>query len=301
MATGKPPTQYPFSPKSLTVGGGHHLSCLVEGNGKAIVFVHGNPSWSYLYRNVISGLKGSCRCIAPDHLGCGLSDKPQDYSYCLRNHIDNLEEVLNKLGVEKCILVMHDWGGAIAMGWATRHPDKVEGMVVMNTAAFRSSRIPFRIAVCRWPVLGPFLVRGLNGFARASVHMAVAETMSPEIAAGFLYPYDSWKNRIAVLRFVQDIPLREGHPSWNELVDIENKLEQLAQKPMLVCWGGKDFCFNDHFFNEWQQRFPSAEAHYFAGAGHYLLEDAFASIFPLISNFVHSCSSGDGKSNETRP
>lgn len=293
MAAGKLPVQYPFSPQRIAVGGGHHLSCLVEGDGRAVVFVHGNPSWSYLYRNIILGLKGSYRCIAPDHLGCGLSDKPQDYPYRLRNHVANLEAVLEQLGVEKCILVMHDWGGAIGMGWATRNPDKVDGMVVMNTAAFRSRLIPFRIALCRWPVLGPFLVRGLNGFARAAVHMAVAGKMSPDVAAGFLHPYDSWHNRVAILRFVQDIPLREDHPSWNDLVDIEHKLKLLAHKPMMLCWGGKDFCFNDHFFNEWQQRFPRAEAHYFSSAGHYLLEDAFDSIYPLISNFVESCYSND--------
>lgn len=289
MEAGKQPVQYPFSPESITVGEGHRLSCLIEGEGRTVVFLHGNPSWSYLYRKVIAGLKESCRCIAPDHIGCGFSDKPQDYPYRLHNHVGNLEGLLEQLDVQKCILVMHDWGGAIGMGWATRHPDKVEGMIVMNTAAFRSRLIPFRIALCRWPVLGPFLVRGLNGFARAAIHMAVAGKMAPEVAAGFLLPYDSWANRIGVLRFVQDIPLREDHSSWNELVDIENKLKLLDQKPMLLCWGGRDFCFNEQFYKEWRQRFPRAEAHYFPDAGHYLLEDAFEEVFPLIRNFVHSC------------
>jgi len=282
------PAQYPFSPRTATVAGHYNLSFVDEGKGPAVVFLHGNPSWSYLYRKMIAGLSSNYRCIAPDHLGCGYSDKPQHYSYLLRNHIDNLESLLDQLGVEKCTLVMHDWGGAIGMGWAVRHPHKVERMVVMNTAAFRSTRLPLRIAVCRWPLIGPLLVRGLNVFARAAVHMAVARTMDSDVAAGFLMPYNSWANRIAILRFVQDIPLHRNHPSWNDLLAIEQGLGQLDKKPMLVCWGGRDFCFTKHFFKEWQRRFPGADCHYFAKAGHYLLEDAFEEIFPLVQQFIYS-------------
>jgi haloalkane dehalogenase len=285
--------QYPFTPKRVTVEGGYRISCVDEGQGRAIVFVHGNPTWSYLYRNLITSLNGSHRCIAPDHLGCGLSDKPQEYPYRLINHIDNLEQVLDQLEVESCILVMHDWGGAIGMGWAGRHPDRVDGLVVMNTAAFRSKLIPWRIAVCGWPLVGPLLVRGMNAFAGAAIHMAVARKMDSEVAAGFLYPYDSWANRVAVLRFVQDIPLRENHPSWPELVRVEKGLERLQGKPMLLCWGGRDFCFHDAFYTEWQRRFPWAECHYYPDAGHYLMEDAFDAVRENIERFLPIC--GDGR------
>ncbi len=280
------PAGYPFAPRSITVTGGHRLSFLDEGRGKVIVFVHGNPSWSYLYRNMVVDLRGNFRCIALDHIGCGLSDKPQEYSYRLADHRDNLAALLDALQVEKCTLVMHDWGGAIGMGWAVNHPDRVEKLVVMNTAAFRSRRIPLRISVCRWPLIGPLLVRGLNVFAGAAVHMAVAGKMDREVAAGFLMPYDSWANRIGILRFVQDIPLGEQHPSWKELLRIENRLAVLSDTPMLICWGGRDFCFTEHFYTQWQQRFPGAECHYFADAGHYLLEDAYGQVFPLVEQFV---------------
>lgn len=278
--------QYPFTPKQIILDSGHRISCVDDGRGPAVVFLHGNPSWSYLYRNLITSLSSRYRCLAPDHLGCGLSDKPQEYPYRLADHIANLEQVLDRLGVERCILVMHDWGGAIGMGWARRHVERVAGLVVMNTAAFRSKRIPLRIAVCRWPLLGPLLVRGLNGFAGAAVHMAVSRRLDPRIAEGFLYPYDSWANRVAIFRFVQDIPLRKDHPSWPELVRIENGLADLREKPMLLCWGGRDFCFNDAFYREWRQRFPSAESHYFAGAGHYLLEDALEPVGEKIKAFL---------------
>lgn len=281
--------QYPFKPKRITVDGGYSISCVDEGKGPPLVFVHGNPSWSYLYRNLISSFSHSYRCIAPDHIGCGLSDKPQDYPYRLANHIDNLEQVLDELEIQSCILIMHDWGGAIGMGFAGRHPERVDGLVVMNTAAFRSSLIPLRISVCRWPIIGPFLVRGLNGFAGAAVHMAVSKKMKPEVAQGFLYPYDSWANRVAVQRFVEDIPLQEKHPSWSTLVQVEKGLDKLKDKSMLICWGGSDFCFHDAFYQEWLNRFPQSEQHYFPEAGHYLLEDALEPVRDKIQAFLPSC------------
>lgn len=282
------PVQYPFSPRNVKVAGQYCLSCIDEGQGRTVVLLHGNPSWSYLYRNMVADLRKNCRCIAPDHIGCGFSDKPQNYPYRLANHIDNLDNLLDELQVEKCVLVMHDWGGSIGMGWAVRHPERVEKLVVMNTAAFRSTRIPLRIAVCRWPLIGPLLVRGFNVFAGAAIHMAVAGKMDREVAAGFLLPYNSWANRIAILRFVQDIPLHKNHPSWQDLLTIEKGLKSLSKKPMLVCWGGRDFCFTEHFYNEWRQRFPEAKCHYFPNAGHYLLEDAYEDVFPLVRHFIFS-------------
>ncbi|WP_310600212.1 alpha/beta fold hydrolase [Desulfobulbus sp.] len=277
--------EYAFTPRFIAIDG-HRMAYLDEGDGLPVVMVHGNPSWSYLYRNLVLGLRERHRCIVPDHMGCGFSDKPQTYSYRLSTHIDNLERLLDHLGIARCVLAVHDWGGAIGMGWAGRHPERVAGMVVFNTAAFRSRRLPLRIAVCRWPLLGPFLVRGLNGFARAATVMAVNQSMRPEIARAFLAPYDSWRHRIALLRFVQDIPMRPDHPSWTALAEVEAGLERLRDLPMLLCWGGRDFCFNDQFYGEWRQRFPHAQTHYFPDAGHYVLEDALSGIKPLLASFL---------------
>ncbi|MGW8161985.1 MAG: alpha/beta fold hydrolase, partial [Desulfobulbales bacterium] len=177
-------------------------------------------------------------------------------------------------------------------GWAGRNPDKIAGLIVMNTAAFRSAQIPLRIAICRWPVIGSILVRGLNLFARGATFMAVRKKMPPAIAAGFLYPYDSWANRVAVHRFIEDIPLREGHPSLPALLQVEKGLKSLTAKPMLICWGGRDFCFNAEFYSEWRLRFPAAECHYFANAGHYLLEDDFDAIDDEVKRFLRSIGSG---------
>ncbi|MDD2465326.1 MAG: alpha/beta fold hydrolase [Desulfobulbus sp.] len=290
-----PLAQYPFEPKFFEMNG-HRLAYLDEGQGLPVVMVHGNPSWSYLYRNLVTHLQDRYRCIVPDHLGCGFSDKPQDYPYQLRNHLDNLQDLLDHLGIERCVLVVHDWGGAIGMGWAGTHAQRVAGVVVLNTAAFRSKLMPFRIALCRWPILGEFLVRGLNGFAGAAIFMAVVKRMRPEVARAFLAPYDNWQHRVAVHRFVQDIPMNPSHPSWTTLVAVEEGLTNLGEIPMLLCWGGADFCFNDWFYYEWQRRFPQAETHYFRKAGHYVLEDAFDAIAPLVDQFLEQ-SFGSGEAH----
>jgi haloalkane dehalogenase len=277
---------YPFSPCLHQLPDGNTLSYLDVGQGPVVVMLHGNPSWSFFYRNLAALLQQRYRVIVPDHLGCGLSDKPQDYDYCLENHIANLEHLLGALQLKKLNLVVHDWGGAIGMGYAVRHGEQINSFVIFNTAAFRFGRIPWRIRICRTPLLGTLLIRGLNAFAGAAIHMAVVKRMHDEIASGYLLPYNSWANRIATLRFVQDIPLSEKDPSWGALTEIEQGLALFKRTPMLICWGGRDFCFNDQFYAEWRARFPGAQCHYFADAGHYLLEDAFERIGPLVDKFL---------------
>ncbi len=278
--------QYPFQSNFVTVKG-HKLHYIDEGQGPVVIMVHGNPTWSYYYRNLISLLSAGHRVIALDHLGCGLSDKPQDYSYILKNHIANLEFLVEKLGVDRFSMVVHDWGGAIGFGMAGRKPERLEKIVVLNTAAFRSKRIPLRIQICRWPLIGPLLVRGLNGFAGSAIHMAVSRPMAKEVAGSYLAPYDSWRNRVAINGFVRDIPLDSSHPSYNTLKEVEENLAGLKkqQVELLICWGGKDFCFNDYFYKEWLERFPEAEHHYYPDGGHYILEDEFGAISKLVSRF----------------
>ena len=226
--------------------------------------------------------------IVPDHVGCGMSDKPQEYPYTLGTHIDNLESLLDHLGLKEVDLVVHDWGGGIGMGWATRHPERVRRIVVLNSAAWLAGRAPRRIAVCRSSLMGGFLVRRCNGFVRAALHLAVAkpERMTPAVRAGYLAPYNNYANRVAVHRFVQDIPVSPAVPSYSVLQEMNERLPLLADKPMLICWGDKDFCFTPHFLDGWCKRFPNATVHRFPEAGHYLLEDAGEDICPLVHGFL---------------
>lgn len=251
--------------------------------------VHGNPTWSYYYRHLIAHFRLSHRVIALDHMGCGLSDKPSDYSYCLAQHIENLESLLAHLGIGRFSLIVHDWGGAIGFGCAVQHLDQIDKIALMNTAAFRSTRLPWRIRLCRLPVIGEIIVRLFNGFAGPARYMAVVNKLTAETAGNYLAPYDSWNHRIAIARFVQDIPMDSSHSSYALLVEIENRLPLLRDQktPLLLLWGGKDFCFNDHFYNEWQRRFPEAESHYFSDGGHYVLEDKIVDILPLLTQFFN--------------
>ncbi|GHC03409.1 alpha/beta fold hydrolase [Cerasicoccus arenae] len=277
---------YPFKSHWLDIPAGR-LHYVDEGQGKAVIMLHGNPTWSFFYRDLIKDLRGTHRCIAPDHIGCGLSDKPQDWTYRLQDHIDNVVALVNSLGLESFSLVVHDWGGAIGMGLAEALPSKVKRFVILNTAAFRSQRIPLRIAACKVPVFGEWIVRGLNAFAGPAAKMSVSTPLPPPVKAGFLFPYDSWANRIATHRFVADIPLKPEHPSYAALLRVEEGLAQFQERPMLIVWGQRDFCFNDHFLAEWRKRFPQAATKLFPNAGHYVLEDAGTEARTAITQFLN--------------
>jgi haloalkane dehalogenase len=282
---------YPFSGHFLDLGGlrYHYLD---EGRGEPLVMLHGNPTWSFYYRNLVLGLRDNYRTIVPDHIGCGLSDKPDDsrYEYSLRQRIADLETLLDHLELrDNLTLVLHDWGGMIGMAYAHRHPERIKRLVILNTAAFPpppGKRLPWSLRPCRNAILGPLLVRGLNAFSRGAVRYCVTKPLPPEVRDGYLAPYDSWKNRIAVLRFVQDIPLAPGDRGFDLVNEVALGLHRFAALPILICWGEHDFVFDRHFLDEWRRRFPAAEVHSFPDAGHYVLEDAGGEILPLIRDFL---------------
>lgn len=279
--------EYPFESHVLDLDG-HRYHYLDEGEGETLLCVHGNPTWSFAWRNLIRGLSQSYRVLAVDHIGCGFSDKPQHYPYTLRQHIDNLSRFVTTLDLQRVTLLAHDWGGAIGMGTAGRLPHRFNRFVLFNTAAFRSRQIPLRIAVCRIPGLGALAIRGLNAFARAALTMAVAhpERMTPPVRAGYLAPYGNWHDRIATLRFVQDIPLDPSHPSYVTLVEVEESLAQFRNHPLLCVWGERDWCFTTAFLDEFLRRFPRAETLRFPDAGHYVFEDAHERILPRLRQFL---------------
>jgi cis-3-alkyl-4-acyloxetan-2-one decarboxylase len=265
---------YPFEPKRLETEAGA-LSYLDEGAGdEAVLMVHGNPTWSFFYRNVVKALRGGFRCVVPDHLGCGLSDKPQDWDYTLPNHIANLRALIAKLQLRRIHLVVHDWGGPIGLGATLVEPEKLGRVVVLNTAAFADTVIPWRIRLCRAPLVGEGIVRGFNGFAGPATWMAVSKPLPADVKRGFLYPYGNWHDRIATHRFVVDIPSNRGTASDRALAEIESRLPLLRGRSVRILWGGDDFCFNRHYFDRWREILPNAHATYLNGVGHYLLEDA---------------------------
>jgi len=284
---------YPFQGKYWEPHKGIRQHYLDEGQGDPMVMVHGNPTWSFYYRNLVSQFSDRYRVIVPDHVGCGFSDKPGDdrYEYSLRQRVEDLENLLNHLSIkERVTLFVHDWGGMIGMAWAVRNPEKVKRLVILNTGAFplpASKPLPMSLKLCRNTGLGPFMVKRLNAFSRAAVKWcATRRPLSPEVAEGYLAPYDTPDNRIAVLRFVQDIPLKPGDRGYDIVVKTRDGLEAFRKIPVIICWGAKDFVFDDHFLEEWKRQLPDAELHYFEDAGHYVLEDAGEEIGELVESFL---------------
>ncbi len=264
-----------------------------EGSGDPVVMVHGNPSWSFMYRHLITGLRADHRVIAPDHIGCGFSEKPDDsrYSYTLSRRVDDFEKLLDRVGVTQDItLVAHDWGGVIAMTYATRHPERVRRIVLFNTAAFLLpswKSLHWTLRLCRDSRLFAFLIRRFNLFSWGASWLGCRKRpMSRPVRRAYTAPYDSWGNRIATLRFVQDIPLTAEDPAYTVILQTQESLQRLQEVPMMICWGEKDFVFDGDFLNEWQRRFPNAEIHRFNAAGHYVLEDESEAILPLVRDFI---------------
>lgn len=254
-----------------------------------LFMVHGNPTWSFFFRSLIDAFRDRYRVIAVDQIGCGLSEKPaaSAYSYRLEQRVTDLCHLVRKLNLKNVTLIAHDWGGAVGMGVAERLNDRFSRLVLMNTAAFRSQRCPFRILMGRIPFVSPFLIQGLNAFCRCAVRWASErpDGLPKEVAAGLVAPYNSWKNRIAVSKFVRDVPLSEKHPSYKTLVEIETNLSLFREKPVLLAWGMKDWCFSPEFMKRFLNDFPEAEVCKIEEAGHYLLEDAPEKVVAAIEKF----------------
>ncbi|MDP1561550.1 MAG: alpha/beta fold hydrolase [Pirellulaceae bacterium] len=273
---------------ATTVGSGPQGTCL---------FVHGNPTWSFYWRNLILGLQDQYRCVAVDHLGCGLSDKPQTYPYNLRQHTANLVALIDHLDLRNVALVAHDWGGAIGLGAVVARRERFSSLVLLNTGAFPPPYVPFRIQACRIPVLGTVAIRGFNAFAGAALTMATERPkgLEPLVKAGLIAPYRDWATRVAVDAFVKDIPWRSSHPTFAVLESLEKSLATLATLPIQLIWGMKDWCFTPQCLERFRQHFPQARVLELAQAGHYVVEDQPAEVLQEIRQFLMTRGGSDAQ------
>ncbi len=283
---------YPFRSHYLKIGGldYHYLD---EGRGEPLVMVHGNPTWSFYFRALVTEFRQEHRVIVPDHIGCGLSAKPDEtgYSFTLQRRVADLTALLNHLSLPRPVtLVLHDWGGMIGLAWAMDNPDRVARIVLLNTAGFfppRGRAIPLRLRLIRQGGrLAESMVLGLNLFARAAIHMAPRRRLPADVRAGLLAPYNSRRNRLATLKFVQDIPLSEKHPSGRIVARVDKRLETICSRPTLILWGARDFVFTRDYFDEWRRRLPAVPAYWFGEAGHYILEDIPDKIISYLRQFL---------------
>lgn len=284
---------YPFRSNRMDIGG-FRCHYLDEGAGDPVVMLHGNPTWSFYFRRLITTLSPNCRTIVPDHIGCGLSDKPpaDRYPYRLARRVADLEVLLERLEIRGNVsLIVHDWGGMIGLAWALRNRKRVKRLVITNTSGFLppgGKALPLRLKLIRnLSALGaPAVIYG-NLFARAALLMASRKRLAPDVRRGLIAPYDSPAHRVATLKFVLDIPLSPRDPSYALVQTVDRQLNTLAPIPMLILWGLHDFVFDADYLAEWRQRFPQAEVHPFPNAGHYLLEDEPEACGALIKAFFN--------------
>jgi len=284
---------FPFTSHKATVGG-HEMAYVDEGSGPPVLLVHGNPTWSFYYRSLLTALPPlGLRAIAPDHIGMGRSDKPAaaDYPHTLQRRVDDLAAFIDGLGLtEPLSLVVHDWGGAIALAWAVDNVDRLDKLVVLNTGAFPlppGKSMPWSLRAARLPLVGDLAVRRLNAFSRGALVMGSGRRWLPaEARAGLLAPYDSPAHRVSVSQFVRDIPLSPRDPAYAVLARTEQRLHLLRAVPTTVCWGMKDPVFDETVLDHLLTLLPEAQVHRYADAGHYVLEDAADRIVPLVTRFL---------------
>ncbi len=284
---------WPYPGRSIDVGG-HTMAYVDEGTGPPVLLVHGNPTWSFYYRSLLAALPPlGLRAIAPDHIGMGRSDKPSAdaYPHTLSRRVQDLGEFIDGLGLTGPIsLVVHDWGGAIALAWAVDNADRVDKLVLLNTGAFPlppDKVLPWTLRAARLPVIGDVAVRRLNAFSLGALVLGSGRRWLPaEARDGLLAPYDSPAHRVAVSQFVRDIPLGPSDRAYAVLARTEQRLHLLQDIPTLICWGMRDPVFDGVVLDHLVSLLPKADVHRFADAGHYVLEDAADRIVPLVTRLL---------------
>ena len=285
---------YPFQPKDFVHPDGLRQSYLDEGprDGEVVLMLHGNPSWSFYWRHLVLGLRDRYRCLVPDHMGMGLSDRPDDahYDYTLQSRIDDLERLLRHAGITGPVtLAVHDWGGMIGFGWALQHSARVRRLVILNTAAFplpKEKRMPLRLRMGRDSKVGGWMIRRFNLFARGAAMIGTRRKLPADVRAAYAGVYQGWDQAISTLRFMQDIPLAPGDRAWPLVEASAKALHGYADRPAFIGWGLKDFVFDKHFLHGFQRALPKAHVHAFKDAGHYILEDKHEVLVPAIRTFL---------------
>src|SRR5215831_13764433 len=260
-----------------------------QGQGEPIVMLHGNPTWSYLYREFIPPIAARHRAIAVDHLGFGRSEKPAK-TLRLEDHIRNFSELALNLDLTDVTLVMQDWGGPIGLGFATRHPERIKRLVIMNTWAFRiaaGTQLHPLLEQFRTPGIGEAMVQGVNlfieGFLPAGIHRP--ERREPVMMAAYRAPFPDFNSRAPILAFPRDIPVGDDHPSAAVMGAIQDNLHKL-QVPALIVWGIHDIAIPHQLIEaRWLRYFPGAEVHLLDTASHFLQEDEPEQIISLILDF----------------
>lgn len=283
---------FPFSPHYHHFKG-FEMHYVDEGNGEPIVLLHGDPTWGYLYRKFIPPLTQQNRCIVPDHMGMGKSGASQAlYPYRLQHHIANLESLLLHLDLHDMTLVVHDWGGPVGMGFATRHPERIKRLVLTNTWAFApwpGGSFPRLLELIR-SERGEKFVLGKNGYLEPALMGTTyhSENLTEVVMDAYRAPFPTPESRRALLCWSRDIPVNETDPSYAEMKRIESGLSHFAHTPMLLLWGMRDPVLGVEVLRTWQRLYPHAITHELAEASHFVQEDAPEQMVNYIKEFLEA-------------
>jgi acyl-CoA synthetase (AMP-forming)/AMP-acid ligase II/pimeloyl-ACP methyl ester carboxylesterase len=284
----------PFQSRYVSVAG-HKMHYVDEGSGPVVLCLHGNPTWCYLYRNLIRELRDSFRVIAPDFLGCGLSDRTPGKRWKAIDRINQLEEFAKALNLDRFSIVMHDWGGPLGTGFILRCLDKVDRIVYLNTTLTETEALPGFIKLAATPVVGKLFTRHTDTFVRLTTSMGAFTKLTPEVKDGYAAPYTTRQRRDAIWDFVDDIPFDASHPTYQQMVEIAAGLPLVAQKQVKIVWGLQDPCFHREMLSKVAAHFPKAELLEIPEASHLVLDDAPKIAIPAIKEFL-SRSNEAGKS-----
>jgi haloalkane dehalogenase len=265
------PVEYPFTDHWLSNADGH-VHYVDEGSGSTVLLLHGNPTWSYIYRDVIKQLRAECRLVALDLPGFGMSTAPAGYRFTPQEHADVVSKFAVRLGLEDLVLVVQDWGGPIGMSYAVGHKENVRGLVIMNTWAWPASvsQTLFSVAMGGWP-LGYWLQTRRNYFAKAMLPDGIyhKERVTPTLRKAYVDPFPTPVSRKPTWVFPRQI--RKARP-W--LAGIESRLPLLSDVPAEVVWGLKDVPgFPASMIERWQRYLKNCRSETLDDAGHSVQED----------------------------
>lgn len=277
--------EFPFQSRFFNVPAGR-LHYIDEGKADhALVMVHGNPTWSFSYRHLIKGLSDKYRCIAPDHIGFGLSDKPQDWDYLPESHAGNLKQLLDGLDLRSATMVVQDWGGPTGLSYALENPDKVTSVVIMNTWLWPVQGDPHyeRFSGFMGGFVGQFLIKRFNFFVRVVMKKAYGDRskLTKSIHSHYIKALDTPQDRKGCAVFPKRII---GSSPW--LADLWSQKEKLKSKQALILWGKKDIAFRDKELSVWKNSFDHVEVHEFDRVGHFVQEELGPALCPLIDGFI---------------
>lgn len=277
--------EYPFRSNYIDIKG-YRMHFIDEGTGpETVLMIHSGASWSFFFRKLVRALSGDKRVVAPDLIGYGYSDKPDDFGYQLEDHIECIEELAEKLALDNITLVVHGWGATFGLGYAVRHSERIKRVVALNGVAFIIPIVFGLWLLGRISLFGLILVRTSNRFLKHFLKKT-GHKLTPIAKQAYLMPYDTYHHRVAIHRFIQNIPVSRWHPSWMTMIHIQRRLHILRELPVHIVWAKDDRFLGSGVYNKWRKYLPDADFAPFEGSEFYMLEDSESDLFKYVTDVI---------------